>query len=230
VSAPIAILTNVSRDFQSAPGAPVQHVLKDVSLTILPGETIAVTGPSGCGKSTLLNILGTLDQPTAGTVSLFDQNPATMDESSLSRLRARHLGFIFQSHHLLPHLSAIENVLLPMLAGHDAPDLPAARARATDLLARVGLADHLSKFPAQLSGGERQRVAVVRALIRQPGLILADEPTGALDRASALEIGRLLADLNGIDSVTLLVVTHSRELAGQLGRIVEMRDGQLVEA
>ena len=227
MSAPIAILTNVSRDFQSAPGAPVQHVLKDVSLSILPGETIAVTGPSGCGKSTLLNILGTLDQPTAGTVSLFDQNPATMDESSLSRLRARHLGFIFQSHHLLPHLSAIENVLLPMLAGHDAPDLPAARARATDLLARVGLADHLSKFPAQLSGGERQRVAVVRALIRQPGLILADEPTGALDAAAASSLTDLLLELNAATGSALVLVTHDQSTAARMQRHLSLHQGTL---
>ena len=227
MSAPIAILTNVSRDFQSAPGAPVQHVLKDVSLSILPGETIAVTGPSGCGKSTLLNILGTLDQPTAGTVSLFDQNPATMDESSLSRLRARHLGCIFQSHHLLPHLSAIENVLLPMLAGHDAPDLPAARARATDLLARVGLADHLSKFPAQLSGGERQRVAVVRALIRQPGLILADEPTGALDAAAASSLTDLLLELNAATGSALVLVTHDQSTAARMQRHLRLHQGTL---
>jgi predicted ABC-type transport system involved in lysophospholipase L1 biosynthesis ATPase subunit len=150
-----------------------------------------------------------------------------MDESSLSRLRARHLGFIFQSHHLLPHLSAIENVLLPMLAGHDAPDLPAARARATDLLARVGLADHLSKFPAQLSGGERQRVAVVRALIRQPGLVLADEPTGALDATAAASLTDLLLELNAATGSALVLVTHDPSTAARMQRHLRLHQGSL---
>jgi lipoprotein-releasing system ATP-binding protein len=222
---PIAVLENVCRDFQSSPDAPVQHVLRGITLTIGQGETIAITGPSGCGKSTLLNLLGTLDRPTSGSLTLFGHNPAVMNEAQLSELRARHIGFVFQSHHLLPHLTALENVLVPVLAGHHAPDMKTARSRASDLLTRVGLAAHASKMPAQLSGGERQRVAVVRALIRDPRLILADEPTGALDTGSATSLIDLLLDLQAESGSSLVMVTHDPGAAARMQRHLRLRDG-----
>jgi lipoprotein-releasing system ATP-binding protein len=153
---------------------------------------------------------------------------STLDEAALARFRRERIGFVFQSHHLLPHCSVLENVLVPVLAGKSATD-NAVEERARHLLQRVGLADRMHQLPGRLSGGERQRAAVVRAVIQKPALLLADEPTGALDRASATEIGRLLTDLNGLEQVTLVVVTHSRELAEQLGRVYEMRDGRLVQ-
>ena len=223
---PIAVLENVCRDFQSSPDAPVQHVLRGISLTIQPGESIAITGPSGCGKSTLLNLLGTLDQPTSGLLRLFGQNPATLNEAQLCDLRARHIGFVFQSHHLLPHLTALENVLVPVLAGRDAPDMKSARSRAVSLLERVGLTAHAAKMPSQLSGGERQRVAVVRALIRNPQLILADEPTGALDTASATSLIDLLLSLQADSGSSLVIVTHDPGAAARMQRHLRLRDGQ----
>ena len=228
MSEPVAILEGVSRAYQSGPDAPVQQVLRDIDLVLQPGESVAITGPSGCGKSTLLNLLGTLDQPSSGRIRLFGEDPGTMDEAALSRLRARRIGFIFQAHHLLPHLSALENVLLPVLSGHDAPDMSEARARADFLLRRVGLADHAAKRPAQLSGGERQRVAVVRALIRRPGLILADEPTGALDAASATALVDLLLELHAEDGATLVMVTHDPAAAARMGRHLRLADGRLL--
>ena len=223
----IAILRQVSKSFQAAPHAPVQEVLRGVDLRIAPGESIAITGPSGCGKSTLLHILGTLDRPDAGSVSLFNEDALALDESGLSRLRANRIGFIFQLHHLLPHLSALENVLVPTLAGSDRPDRNAALERARKLLDRVGLGEHLNKKPSQLSGGEQQRVAVVRALIRQPGLLLADEPTGALDAANGKGLMDLLLELNAEHQTALVVVTHDPKLAALMKRPLRIADGRL---
>jgi ABC-type lipoprotein export system ATPase subunit len=207
-------------------------VLDGVNLTVAAGESLAVVGPSGCGKSTLLNIIGTLDRPTAGKVLLDGQDPAALSDNALAALRARQIGLVFQLHHLLPQCTILENVLLPTLAagagdaarGAAAAESPSDRARR--LLDRVGLSHRLSYRPGELSGGERQRAAVVRALINCPKLLLADEPTGALDHASAGSLGRLLVELNRDEGVTLIVVTHSLELAGQMHQAVLLRDGR----
>jgi lipoprotein-releasing system ATP-binding protein len=224
----IATLRQVSKSYRAAPDAPVQEVLRGVDLHIAPGETIAITGPSGCGKSTLLHILGTLDRPDSGSVTLFNEDALALDEAGLSRLRANRIGFIFQLHHLLPHLTALENVLVPTLAGSDRPDRNAAAERARKLLDRVGLATHMNKKPAQLSGGEQQRVAVVRALIRQPGLLLADEPTGALDAANGTALMDLLLELNAEFQTALVMVTHDPGLAALMQRTLRVEDGRLL--
>ncbi len=224
----IALLQQVSKSYQAAPNAPVQEVLCGVDLKIDAGETLAITGPSGCGKSTLLHVLGTLDRPDAGTVTLFGEDPGKMDEAGLSRLRANRIGFIFQLHHLLPHLSALENVLVPTLAGAEKTDRKAAAERARKLLDRVGLSAHADKKPSQLSGGEQQRVAVVRALIRQPGLLLADEPTGALDTATGRSLMDLLLELNAELQTALVVVTHDPKLAALMKRPLRIENGKLI--
>lgn len=223
----IAILHQVSKSYRASADAPVQEVLRGVDLHIAAGETIAITGPSGCGKSTLLHILGTLDRPDSGSVTLFNEDALTLDETGLSRLRANRIGFIFQLHHLLPHLTALENVLVPTLAGSGRPDKTAAAERARKLLDRVGLSSHQNKKPAQLSGGEQQRVAVVRALIRQPGLLLADEPTGALDAANGKALMDLLLELNAEHHTALVMVTHDPKLAALMKRSLRVGEGKL---
>jgi lipoprotein-releasing system ATP-binding protein len=202
-------------------------ILKGVDLHLARGDAVAITGPSGSGKSTLLYILGTLDQPTAGDVRLLGQNPFAINGAALAKYRNANIGFIFQDHHLLPQCSVLENVLIPTLAGSGAGK--AEEARATQLLDRVGLGDRLAHRPAQLSGGERQRVAVCRALINQPVLLLADEPTGNLDRATAESVGSLLLELNREQRTLLICVTHSLELAARFPRRMELADGKLVE-
>jgi lipoprotein-releasing system ATP-binding protein len=184
-----------------------------------------VMGPSGSGKSTLLHILGTLDQPTQGQVRLDGQDPFVLSQRRLADFRNRHIGFIFQDHHLLPQCSVLENVLIPTLVGSTKP--AESKAWAGQLLERVGLGQRLDHRPAQLSGGERQRVAVARALIHRPMLLLADEPTGNLDRGLAQEVGQLLLELHAQERTILIVVTHSPELAALFPRTVEMVDGQL---
>ncbi len=199
-------------------------VLAGVTLRVASGESVALLGPSGSGKSTLLNILGTLEPPTRGRVRLDDVEPAALSEPALARFRNRTLGFVFQDHHLLPQCTALENVLVPTLAGPAAPD---AARRAAELLARVGLADRASHRPAELSGGERQRVALARALINRPRVILADEPTGNLDESTAESIAALLAELPRRDGVMLIVVTHSAALARQCDRVLRLHAGRL---
>ncbi len=219
-----------------APAGGSLTVLANVSLEVAAGESVAVVGPSGSGKSTLLQIIGTLDLPTQGKVLLEGQDLTQLDQVALANVRNIRIGFVFQSHYLLPHCTVWENVLVPTLAASPpAPLLGGAggglaesvESRAERLLKRVGLAERLHHFPGQLSGGERQRVAVVRALINRPKLLLADEPTGALDHASAVNLGQLLVELNREEGVTLIVVTHSRELAQTMGRVLEIKDGQL---
>jgi len=219
-------LRDVSKSY---PGTVPIPVLRAASLRVERGETVALVGPSGSGKSTLLNLLGTLDTPDSGSVFLCGQDVTRLDAQGLARVRNRDLGFIFQSHHLLPQCSVLENVLLPTLAnlGHSPAQ---AEERARRLLDRVGLGPRLDHLPGQLSGGERQRAAVVRALIQSPQVVLADEPTGALDRANAESLGRLLVDLNREEGMALVVVTHSLELARQMSRIVELKDGALLPA
>jgi lipoprotein-releasing system ATP-binding protein len=201
-------------------------ILRDVSLELSPGENVAIVGPSGSGKSTLLHLLGTLDQPTSGTITLRGQNPFALDEKHLAAFRSHQIGFVFQEHHLLPQLTVLENVLIPALAD-SRPDA-ATIARARDLLTRVGLAERVEHRPAELSGGERARVGVARALLRKPALLLADEPTGALDRTTAATIARLLLDLQQQEQTMLVVVTHSLELAGLMQRRFELDGGMLV--
>lgn len=200
-------------------------VLRDVSLELSAGDNVAILGPSGSGKSTLLHLIGTLDEPTAGQVTLRGQDPFTMSEPELAAFRNRHVGFVFQEHHLLPQLSVLENVLVPSLAA-GSPD-QAVLDRATDLIDRVGLSDRLEHRPAELSGGERQRVAVARALLCQPILLLADEPTGSLDRSNASAIGSLLLELQRQEKTMLIVVTHSLELSALLNQRLELDDGKL---
>ena len=223
--APLLQLENISREFPSTENGEPLRVLRGLSLEIGPGESIAIVGPSGCGKSTLLNIIGTLDQPTTGKVTLDGQDLSTLDGNALAALRNRKMGFIFQSHHLLPQCTVMENVLVPTLAHGQATTADEERGRR--LLERVDLGDRLAHRPGQLSGGERQRVAVVRALINQPKLLLADEPTGALDQATADKLGQLLVKLNQEENMTLITVTHSADLANRMARTLELLDGQL---
>jgi lipoprotein-releasing system ATP-binding protein len=222
-------LKGITKSYAATPESPTTEVLRGVHLTVNAGEALAIVGPSGSGKSTLLNIIGTLDRPTGGTVSLDGRDLSTLDEGALAAVRSSEIGFVFQLHHLLPpQCTVLENVLVPTLAGGPSQRRETAEARAQRLLSRVGLEHRLGHRPGQLSGGERQRVAVVRALINEPKLLLADEPTGALDQASSENMARLLVELNTEEKVTLIVITHSRELAAQMGRVVELREGCLV--
>lgn len=198
-----------------------QPVLSGLTFTVAAGETVAVVGPSGCGKSTLLNCLGGLDRPTSGQVLIDGKDMASVDDDALAALRAVTIGFVFQDHHLLPQLSAVENVLLPTLALRIRPNEAEVRRVAADLLAQVGLTGKEDRRPAQLSGGERQRVALARALINKPKLILADEPTGALDQANATGVADVLLELNRRAGTALVVVTHSEALAARLGRRID---------
>jgi lipoprotein-releasing system ATP-binding protein len=217
-------LRHISKSYTNADGTPVP-VLREVSLSITAGQRLAIVGPSGCGKSTLLNLMGGLDRPTGGVVMMDNHELELMNDTELARQRAMTVGFIFQQHHLLPQCSVLENVLIPTLvSGVNASD------RARQLLDRVGLGAHLNQRPAQLSGGERQRVAVVRALINQPRLLLADEPTGALDEASAASLMDLLLELNRSEGVALVVVTHASALAARLDQILTLRQGRLSAA
>ena len=206
------VVENVSKQYPTR-GEPLV-VLRDVSLELAAGENAAIVGPSGSGKSTLLSIIGTLERPTAGRVLLDDQDPSQLDEPRLAAFRNRRIGFVFQDHYLLPQCSVLENVLVPTVA--DGRTTAAAVDRARMLLDRVGLAARLDHRPAELSGGERQRAAIARALINQPDLLLADEPTGNLDRSTALKVGELLLELQAQEKMMLLVVTHSDRLAALL--------------
>ena len=216
-------LDAVHKQYESADRDPVP-VLKGITLTVNRGESIAIVGPSGSGKSTLLNILGSLDSPTNGSIQLDGQELAHLTEQDLASVRNKKIGFIFQSHHLLPQCSVLENVLVPTLAENGKAPAGAVQ-RAKQLLDRVGLGHRLTHRPAQLSGGECQRVAVVRALINQPSLILADEPTGALDHSNAESLADLLVELNRDEKVTLVVVTHSTDLAERMGTTHQLQDG-----
>lgn len=200
------------------------HALDHVDLAIEEGDFVAVMGPSGSGKSTLMNILGCLDTPDEGHYRLLDHEVADLDDAELSAVRNRHIGFVFQSFHLLPRMTALENVLLP-LRFSDANPLT-VRDRAIELMHRLGLADRMEHRPNQLSGGQRQRVAIARSLINGPPLLLADEPTGNLDSRTSEEIMRLFEELNG-DGQTILMVTHEEEIADHAKRLIRMRDGKI---
>lgn len=203
-------------------------MLRGVDLTLESGARAAIVGPSGCGKSTLLNILGTLESPDSGEVLLGGESVSGRTEAELAKIRRERLGWIFQLHHLLPQCTALENTLIPTLATPlSKTRREPAEARAKRLLARVGLSGREGHFPGQLSGGERQRVAVVRALINEPEILLADEPTGALDAESAKSLTDLLLELNQEEGVALLVITHAPELAARLGTTWRLTEGKL---
>ena len=203
-------------------------VLRDVSLALAAGQNAAIVGPSGSGKSTLLSIVGTLDAPSGGSFRLGGTDPFSLAEPQLAEFRNRHIGFVFQDHYLLPQLSVLENVLVPALAEGSPKSEVIERAR--DLLARVGLSERLDHRPAELSGGERQRAGVARALLLKPALVLADEPTGNLDRKNAAAIGYLLMQMQREEQAMLLVATHSQELAQRCERRWEIEEGKLKEA
>ena len=219
-------VTDLYKEYPT-PGEPLV-VLRGVSLSLSPGESVAVVGPSGSGKSTLLNILGTLDRPTRGTVQLDDvADPFALNPADLARFRSGRIGFIFQDHHLLPQCTAVENVLVARLAAGKVT--PEHGERAKELLRLVGLEGRATHLPAELSGGERQRVAIARALMNQPSLLLCDEPTGNLDPKTSQSVGELLRSVTDQSGAMLVVVTHSVSLAEALPRRVRMADGRLVE-
>ena len=218
------VVRNLTKQFTLADES--LSILAGVDLTLNRGEALAITGPSGSGKSTLLYILGVLDQPTAGEVIQFNQNPFVLSAKEQAEFRNQNIGFIFQDHHLMPQFSVLENVLIPTMV-HQGTSSD-AEERARHLLERVGLKDRLNHRPAQISGGERQRVAVCRALINNPRLLLADEPTGNLDRANTESIGKLLLEINQEQNTILICVTHSSELAALFPQHQRLRDGLLV--
>jgi lipoprotein-releasing system ATP-binding protein len=220
-------LKNISKKYDIPSGQGQMIVLRDVSLQITQGESVAVVGPSGSGKSTLLNIIGALDKPTSGVVTLAGKNLADLDDSALSRIRNQEIGFVFQLHHLLPQCTVFENVLIPTIPLGMGKKDEDVQERAKNLLERVGLEKHKDYFPAQLSGGEMQRVAVVRALINRPTLVLADEPTGSLDRESSENLGQLLVKVNKEEETTLITVTHSIEIARLMDKVYRLQDGML---
>lgn len=231
--APLLKITALTKRYDT--GSVEVPVLNTVSLELNGGESLAIVGPSGSGKSTLLQIIGTLEQPTSGQVTLNGRDLGSLNDQQLAQVRNQEIGFVFQSHYLLPQCTAWENVLVPTLAGNpghqgdSSTTAPAESAedRAKRLFDRVGLADRTTHFPGQLSGGERQRVAVVRALINQPQLLLADEPTGALDQHAADALGTLMVELNKEEKVTLVVVTHSMDLANRMQQVMKLESGRL---
>ena len=215
-------VSDLTKEYPTARG-PLR-VLSHVSLEMQPGDAAAITGPSGTGKSSLLYVLGGLEPPTSGSLSLDGTDPYTLAPDKLAAFRNKSVGFVFQDHCLLPQCTVLENVLIPTLV---APDPARDTARARDLIQSVGLADRIDHRPAALSGGERQRVAIARALIRQPRLLLCDEPTGNLDRAAADNVAAILLELHRAQQTILVVVTHSPVLAERFGIRFDLQDGQL---
>jgi lipoprotein-releasing system ATP-binding protein len=203
-----------------------QSVLKDVSFSLKKGDRATIVGPSGSGKSTLLNMIGLLDVPDSGTIKINGDITSGLSDDQRADIRNKRLGFIFQNHQLLPQLTVIENILLPTLP-LDKNAKKRAKARALELLDQVGLSEHINKQPGQLSGGECQRVAVLRALINEPDIVIADEPTGSLDDNNAREIGKLLVSLNETQKCTLIVVTHSLDLAQLTGNVYHLKEGKI---
>jgi lipoprotein-releasing system ATP-binding protein len=210
---------------QYAEGGDMLEILRGVELSVKAGETLAIIGESGAGKTTLLQLLGGLDAPTSGRVTVFGQDMATLSNAARGELRNRSLGFVYQFHHLLPEFTALENVAMPLLLRR--LSLQDVRAEALQLLERVGLGERVSHRPGELSGGERQRVAVARALVTSPAVVLADEPTGNLDHKSGQRTLELMLELNQEKGASLVVVTHSAEIAKRMDRVLELADGTL---
>lgn len=222
-------LNKVSKLYEIAGTDNKRVVLNEVSLQIKSGDSIAIVGPSGSGKSTLLNIIGTLDRPTSGSVMFDEKNILSFDDNQLAEIRNTKIGFVFQMHHLLPQLNLLENVLVPSIPQKDKLKREAAKDRAMELIDFVGLTDKITQRPGQMSVGECQRTAVVRALINEPEILLADEPTGSLDQESAEQLGMLLQDINSKQNIATVVVTHSEKLANKMTRIFKITNGKLVE-
>ena len=203
------------------------EVLKGVDIEIAKGEIVSIVGPSGAGKTTLLQILGTLDRPDAGDVEVNDVNFSRLNEKELAAFRNKHIGFIFQFHQLLPEFTALENVMIPALIARK--DTKSVTARAKELIGYLGLSERMEHKPSELSGGEKQRVAVARALINNPSVLLADEPSGSLDSINRDELHKLLFDVREKFGLTLVIVTHDKELAALSDRVIEMKDGKMMQ-
>ncbi len=224
MSIPVIQLAGITRYYEM--GGETVAALDGIDLQIDSGEMVSIMGPSGSGKSTMMNILGCLDTPTSGAYLLDGRDVGTLSDDQLSRVRGRQIGFIFQGYNLLPRMTALANVELPM---RFTPNGKNRRRSAMAALDRVGLADRARHRPTELSGGQQQRVAIARALVNNPSMILADEPTGNLDSTSTESIIALLQDLNRSDSITIILVTHEEELASATKRVVRLRDGRIVE-
>jgi ABC-type lipoprotein export system ATPase subunit len=222
-------LTNISKSYPSPEGEEKVDVFGEVNLAIPKGSSAAIVGPSGSGKSTLLNLIGTLDKPDGGEVYVDGRPTGKFTEVEASEFRNQSIGFIFQSHHLLPQCTVMENVMVPALAGFSNLTGKELQKRAKELLDKVGLSHRVNHRPAEISGGEKQRVAVARALINQPDLLLADEPTGALDKMNSEKLIELLVELNQALALTLLMVTHSPEIASQMKTTYLMDEGKLTD-
>jgi len=222
-------LIEITKGYGSPDAPGYVPVLKSLSLKLSAGESMAILGPSGCGKSTMLNIIGALDRPSSGRISFMAQDLASLDEEKLAFIRNQEIGFVFQIHHLLPHLTVLENVLIPTLAYPDKSRGESLKKRAEELIEKMGISQCMDRRPGELSGGQRQRAAVARALINSPKLLLADEPTGSLDHETAVSVMNLLSDLNRTENIALVVVTHAADLALQFEKVYTLRDGKLSE-
>lgn len=223
-NSPTLTVQGLTKTYPDAGGGEI-NVLAGIDLSLRQAQSAAIVGPSGCGKTTLLNILGTLDTPTAGSVTLAGNDLTKLNEQQRAGIRAKQIGFVFQEHHLLPQCTAIENILIPTLA--KGIDRKGSEQRANELLKRVGLAERMHHRPDALSGGQRQRIAIIRALINRPALLLVDEPTGALDSKTAEQIMDLLIELNQAEQTAMLMVTHASELASRLDKTFRLEHGQL---
>ena len=225
----IVQLNNVSKSYPEGDHNSKREIFNNINLSIDTGQSVSVVGSSGCGKSTLLNIIGTLDSPDSGEVKVCGQDVSKLKDQDLSVLRAEKIGFVFQSHHLLPQITVIENVTLPNLAASSRIDHNDCKNRALHLLESVGMAEHAEKMPSEISGGEMQRVAVVRSMINSPELILADEPTGALDRSRGEELITLLLRLCDEQNTTLILVTHDSKTASRMERNLGFHGTDIVD-